>query len=336
MVAGYSDSRMAAFDGHLNRFIAFCVEDGVIWDTAGKSTMVAYLGYLFRETAISAETATQYVSAVNRAYDLLDLPPPGRAVDSPRLYADVKSALAGFRRNRIASGASPPSPTAPTPVPLVYELLRMAARAAKPPQLNMRILRAALAHVWQYYMISRPTMTAGMLWTNVRFDGSTTVHVTITQLAAGRKNKTLPTKVITRQDVSPLPDAVHPIRLLQQYCALVDSECRRRNRPFPKQVWQLPAEPQVGREFTSVDMGHWWKLVLSKLPPASRGGATLITPKSHRSGASTAAAKLGIDVSSICHVADWDQLGTTFRTTYLRPGLACPTALTQPLFGDLR
>ena len=103
IVSGFSDSRVNAQSSTMKRFIEFCNEDGVPWDTAGRHAMVAYLAELHATTTISGETATQYVSAINTSYQTLGLDPPGKAVNAPRLYFDVKKALEGFKRLRSMS-----------------------------------------------------------------------------------------------------------------------------------------------------------------------------------------------------------------------------------------
>jgi hypothetical protein len=58
--------------------------------------VVTYLGDLFRTSMVQGGTAEQYVSAVNRAYDLLGLQAPGRMPISSEPAFEVQTTIRGF------------------------------------------------------------------------------------------------------------------------------------------------------------------------------------------------------------------------------------------------
>lgn len=110
------------------------------------------------------------MSAINTAYQTLGLDPPGKALNAERLYFDVKKALEGFKKLR--SGASPSAPLRGQPTPAtaliqIYALSKMSSNALDTA--NLSVAHGGLANVFQYYMISRPTMTAMMRWEDINF-----------------------------------------------------------------------------------------------------------------------------------------------------------------------
>ena len=332
IVAGYSDSRLQAQSGILVRFTAFCEADGVQWDEAGLHAMVPFLAELYATTQITGETATQYVSAINTAYETLGLAPPGRAPNATRLYFDVKRSLEGFTRKRVRTGGPLPSPTVPTPLSVAMALCDSTAHMLQRD--NLAGARNSLANVIQFFMISRPTMTAAMTWTQVQFISNKTVHFVIPRLAPGRKNKKQPDKLIVRS----IPDDVaahrHPLTLLMQYRAAIETTCRRRKLPIPLGVWDVPGGPKRTAPANSSDMNFWLSTALKNVPHAALQGVNIMA-SSHRSGAATAAMKLRVDPAAICHVGDWELSGNTLRTTYFRPNLRCPQPLARHFFADL-
>lgn len=110
---------------------------------------------------------------------------------------------------------------------------------------QLGVARACLSrvNVYQYYMISRATIVADLLWSDLVFVGDRELRKTIRQLTVGRKIKTLPTKCITRE----VPDSVaahqtdcmHPVMLLSMYRRAVVTVAQRQKRPLPDRVWQL-------------------------------------------------------------------------------------------------
>jgi hypothetical protein len=54
------------------------------------------------------------VSSVNAAYATMELQPPSKAAWSWRLYHDVRMALAGFTKARLAGGGRDPKRHVPT------------------------------------------------------------------------------------------------------------------------------------------------------------------------------------------------------------------------------
>lgn len=208
IVAGYSDSRLTSQSSSMKRFIEFCDSEGVAWDSASRHAMVAFLADLYATTKISGETATQYVSAINTAYLTMGLDPPGRASNAERLYFDVKKSLEGFKRLRTRLSPARGQPTPATTLNLIYALCVVVSKALD--HKNLTLVRDGLANIFQYYMISRPTMTAMMKWDQVEFISAKKIRVTIPRLAAGRKNKNMPSKLVERKNRHYFRNTVSP------------------------------------------------------------------------------------------------------------------------------
>jgi hypothetical protein len=183
---GYLESRLSSLDSNTRRFTVFCEADGFEWEEAGLHAMLAWLSYLFHTTSITGETAKQYVSSVNAAYATMGLQPPAKPAGSWRLYHDVKMALAGFTKVRLAVWARDPKSHVPTSTEMIERLCCLTLKALDREDLPMA--RAALANVWQYFNFSRPTMTASLDWDRLEFLSAVKVKMTVPRIAAGRKN----------------------------------------------------------------------------------------------------------------------------------------------------
>lgn len=110
---------------------------------------MAYIAELYDSTSITGETAVKYFSAINKGYEIFGLPPPGRGVDSSRLYNDVKLALEG--QCRIQAGGNIPGSTLVMPVSVIMGFFRVVSRALD--RENKSLARNGLANVGQFYMI---------------------------------------------------------------------------------------------------------------------------------------------------------------------------------------
>jgi hypothetical protein len=84
----------------------------------------------------------------------------------------------------------------------------------------------------------------------------------------------------------------------------------RRQLPEPSFVWQLPTEGFKLEQMTSNLMVKWLKQVAVTATLALPKG---LTSRCHRSGAATAAKKLGVETASLCQLADSNEDGITFR-----------------------
>jgi hypothetical protein len=83
---------------------------------------------------------------------------------------------------------------------------------------------------------------------------------------------------------------------------------------------------------TSNLMVKWLKQAAKKATLALPEG---LTSRCHRSGAATAAKKLGVEAASLCQLSDWDEDGITFRKRYWRSTLECTLLLQRRFFADL-
>lgn len=88
---GYSMSLLRIFDSTQRRFVEFCELDGCVWETAGKQSMVAWLGFTFETSSVSGSTIEQYANAVNRAYETGGLALPAKPLGSRNLYNEVRN-----------------------------------------------------------------------------------------------------------------------------------------------------------------------------------------------------------------------------------------------------
>lgn len=320
---------MDAIAAAWRRFCGFLGDRGQSWESATKMDLVRYMGHLFRTTSIQGETAEQYVSAVNRAYDLLGFPAPGRPLGSKSLYFEVQSALTGFVQRRLNEQNISASCTPATPDTFILELCRVALTALRSE--NLSIARAALANIFQYYMIWRPTMAAAVGWSNLKVVSNSEIEVLMPRDMTGRKDKKGREKVITRRISGGIchPE-LHPIALIFEYRRQVDVVTRRRRLLPPLGVWQLPTEGF--KTFGSTEMNAWLKSAATNVPA---GLPPKITPRCHRNGASTLAYRLLKDYPDFCWVADWELTGETFKKTYYRPSLEVDMELARFFFADL-
>jgi hypothetical protein len=106
----------------------------------------------------------------------------------------------------------------------------------------------------------------------------------------------------------------------------------RRQLPEPTFVWQLPNE---GFKFELMDlnlMGKWLKQAAKRVKLALPEG---LSSRCHRSGAATAAKKLGVETASRYQLVDYDEDGLTFRKRYWRSTLECSLLLQRRFFAHL-
>jgi hypothetical protein len=278
---------------------------------------------------VQGENAEQYVSAVNRAYDLLGLEAPGRMPNSSELAFEVQTAIRGFIKRLLTEDHIAPTPTEATPAVFVFELCKLAAKGLRAG--DLKIARAALSNVFQFYMIWRPTMAAAITWSDLGELSATHFSVTMRRDMLGRKNKSGAEKTITRRRPADIEHAdVHFIPLFAEYRRQVDELVLRRRFLHPVSVWQLPTEGL--RPLGSSGMGRWLKSAASK---TSTGLPAKITPRCHRNGSSTLAYRLLNDYPDFCIIADWEMTGSTFQTEYFRPNLEVDMQLARFFFADL-
>jgi hypothetical protein len=164
--------------------------------------------------------------------------------------------------------------------------------------------------------LTSPTMTAALKWTVVTSVSAREVDFILPRLAPGRKNKEAPTRRFLRLIVSsePEPD-LHPISLFLDYRQAVLRLAERRQLPEPTFVWQLPTEGFKMEQTKSNLMVKWLKQAAKKATRALPEG---LTSSCYRSGAATAAKKLGVETASLSQLGDWDEDGITFRKRYWR------------------
>ena len=329
IASGYEETRVDTIFSSFIRFKVYCDEKAPPWETAGCMTMVTYLGHLFSTGTIQGETAEQYVSAVNRAYDLLGLDAPGRPRGSKDLYFEVQKALKGFTKRRLLEDGIASSKTVPTPGKFMIELGWVALMALE--KSNLKLARASISNIFQFFMIWRPTMAAAALWDSLNFIDGDDIEVTMARLMPGRKNKTgREKKVVRRPTLGSRYSGMHPVLLIARYQVLLLEECTKLGIECPKQMWLLPKEKT--RVLGSADMRKWLlyaaKETFSGLPDG-------ITPRSHRSGSSTMAYRLLKDYPVFCNIADWELTGNTFQKTYFCPNLAIDLEIAALFFADL-
>jgi hypothetical protein len=161
---GYSDSRIQAFSTQQKRFIEFCESDGYDWLVSGKHAMCAWIAHMYETSTIAGSTMDQYVSVNNRAYETSELDPPGKQVNVNKQYVEVRKSIDGFKRAPEKRGAAGLVPTLPTPDYVIGALCAIVRRMLTPPisVSSLEMARSGLANVWQYFNISRPTMTSAM------------------------------------------------------------------------------------------------------------------------------------------------------------------------------
>jgi hypothetical protein len=106
----------------------------------------------------------------------------------------------------------------------------------------------------------------------------------------------------------------------------------RRQLPEPTFVWQLPTEGFKLEQVDSNLMVMWLKQAAKEAKLALPEG---LTSRCHRSGATTAAKKLGVETVSLRQLADWDEDGLTFRKRYWRSTLNILCSCKEGFFADL-
>jgi hypothetical protein len=126
--------------------------------------MCALIAHMYETSTIAGSTMEQYVSVVNRAYEISGLDPPGKTVNGNKLYVEVRNSIDGFKRSRENHDAGGPVPTLPTPDYVIGALCAFVPRMLKPPisASSLEMARSGLGNAWQYFNFSRPTMTAAM------------------------------------------------------------------------------------------------------------------------------------------------------------------------------
>jgi hypothetical protein len=142
----------------------------------------------------------QYVTVVDRAYETSGSDPPGKPVNGNKLYVEVRKSIDGFKRAGEKHGAVGPVPTLPTPDYVIGAQCAFVRRLLTPPisVWSLEMARCGLANVWQYFNISRPTMTAAVKWTVVTSVSAREVDFVLPRLAPRRKNKDAPTRRFLR------------------------------------------------------------------------------------------------------------------------------------------
>jgi hypothetical protein len=178
----------------------------------------------------------QYVSSNNTAYDTSGIAPLGRPAGTKRLYREVSCAIHGFTNARLRAGGAEPKQHTPTPDTLIGLLCDFVYRVLSVPvsAKSLSLARKALSNEWQYFMISRPTMTAAMEWGDLQLASDRELKQSLRRLANGRKNKTAPTKTFTHRIVraEPLPGR-HPFSFIFRYHRAISDFTTRRRLPWP-------------------------------------------------------------------------------------------------------
>jgi hypothetical protein len=296
--------------------------------------MVAWMAFLFETTKIRGDTKRQYVSSISMAYETSGLAPPRRPAGTKRLYHKVGRAIHGFTNARLRAGGVEPTQHSPTPDTLIGLLCDFVHKVLSAPVSAKSVSLAlnALSNVWQYVMISRPTMTAAMEWSDLQLASDRELKQSLRRLAYGRKNKTATTKSFTRRILltEPLPDR-HPVSHIFRYHRAVSEFTTRLWLLWPKCVWQLPTEG-LTTQLDSAAMNIWFKAAVKD---AKIRHDEQVTARSHRSGSATAAFKVGVPVPVFSQVTDWDLSGKKFFKTYYRSQLDCKPALQRRFFADL-
>lgn len=90
---------------------------------------IIFLADLFSSGTIQGEIAEQYVSSINRAYDLLDVTAAGRPAGSKELYFEIRSALKGFVRRRLKEEGISFTSITPTTRTFIVEICSVALGA---------------------------------------------------------------------------------------------------------------------------------------------------------------------------------------------------------------
>jgi hypothetical protein len=120
---------------------------------------------------------------------------------------------------------------------------------------------SGLANVWQYFNISRRTMTAAMKWTVVTSVSAREVDFVLPRLAPGHRRTRMLQRVafyVALCHLGQNPD-FHPISLFFDYRQAVLRLAERRQLPEPTFVWQLPTEGFKLEQMNSNLMDKWLK-----------------------------------------------------------------------------
>jgi hypothetical protein len=194
---------------------------------------------------------------------------------------------------------------------------------------KLGMARSGLANIWQYFNVSRPTMTAAMKWDDFTHISPRHIGTFCVVLHLDARTRTLLLASSRVESSRPSLNIFFPISLLCDYREAVRRYADRNRGSRPPLVWQLPTEGVLPSSMNSEKMNLWFKTA------AKAAGLQLpdnLTAHGHRSGGGTAAKKLGVDVAIFCQLADLDFEGKTFFRKYWRNNLMRTLVLHRRFF----
>jgi hypothetical protein len=123
----------------------------------------------------------------------------------------------------------------------MLELCKLAAKGLRVG--DLKIARAALSNVFQFYMLWQPTIAAAIRWSDLGDFCATHFIVTMRRDMIGRQNKCSVEKTIPRRLPADIEHAdVHFIPPFFEYGRQVDELVLLRRLLPPVSIWQLPME----------------------------------------------------------------------------------------------
>lgn len=150
--------------------------------------MVRFMRVFFTDPSVLGASATQYVSAINRVFDVLGFQVPAHAPGSTDLCFDVQFAPESFTRRPLHEEGASSSDTQVTPGPFALALCQVPLNALQARDLSQA--RAALANVFQFYIIWWPTMAVACRWDRISFISVSSVVLDIPRDMPGGKDRT--------------------------------------------------------------------------------------------------------------------------------------------------
>ena len=314
---GLKNQTIRNYDGKLSKFIKYCTSQTppLAPIPAELNTILRYIAFLARSGTIKVDSVQPYLSCINTAHVSVGLAPPA-------VGPQIEQARKGWRQRQewVGDPDDKRVPLKPSTVRRVLQHAVVLARAALflTDAVVLVDFRDAVAVIVNYLFFGRSDTGFGA----EVIDGFSDLQLHGTDLIfyeRRRKGKVVGDR--KRTMVYPLDDKPELLYVLQQFFAVAPS-----TSGF---LWRLPSD---GKKWNATVMDDMLQRLLAKLGEHPPAGYTW-TSHSSRSGASSAAFSVGVDIIRICYCGGWAQ-GSQAVFSYIDPSWA-PSDDARYFFGHM-
>lgn len=316
LTSALAPSTYDSYGQKLQKFARFCHTQGKDLLACSQLDIVRYVAWLAREGRVAADSMQPYLSAINRLYQDLGLPPVA-------LGQLVTSAVRGLQG--LQSPVVPRALTrSPIPAQVIYDMLTSAQFALDSVQLEplvkLRLARACLATVMAFLFFARPGANASMLNANLVVTPEPLVGIQLLPVGTKGKGRVQPHKLsplfVPATVFTQAQGGVAPLDLV----GLVAKFKQLRDGSFggqaPVHMWALPGEQCT--DFGVKQQNAWLQTALTLVLTFPPSGHTW-TGHSMRKGAASAASAVGVPLPKICHYGGWSVTSSVVVKDYVDP-----------------